>query len=222
MRPRRAAARHAARALVSLPHQPGDLVLGHRRARERAWRASVRRCLRLHARRDQPFRRRPAARRGRPGEPAAHPYRRLEVHRAVLGPRGLRAPAASSRRAGSARLHRHRHRPRRALRPPRGQQRASTGTGVPLKDFTSETTKSFSSEQIWDAVCKPQAAADRGRRGARPRMVEGARPRHPAFPAHRLVPVPDARGQGLALRDALPGAVAAHRPGAAAGCTRKA
>ncbi len=98
---------HLPRRLVRLSHQPGDLVLGHACHRRQDRALSVRRRVRLHARRDQPLRRHPAARRDRPREPAADPHRRLEVRRAVLEPPGLRAAPAGSRDTGrGARLHR--------------------------------------------------------------------------------------------------------------------
>ena len=58
----------------------------------------VHRLLRLYARRDQPLGRRAAARLHRPGEPAAPAHRRHEIHRAVLGPPGLRAAPSGGRR----------------------------------------------------------------------------------------------------------------------------
>jgi phenylacetyl-CoA:acceptor oxidoreductase len=63
----------------------------------------VHRGLCLHARRDQPLRRRAAARRHRPGRPAAAAHRRHQVRRAVLGARGLRAAPAGGAPRGQAR-----------------------------------------------------------------------------------------------------------------------
>ena len=96
--------------------------------------------------------------------------------------------------------------------------------GVPLKDFQPRNDKILlRGTDLGRGVQGRKQRAHRGRRGARPRLVEGARPRHQAFPAHRLVPLPDARGQGPALRDALPGAACcASARSSAAGCTRKA
>ncbi len=114
----RPAARHLARRLVRLPHQSRDLVLGHRGAGREDGEVPLRRGLRLHPRRDQPFRRRAAARSHRPGKPATDPHRRHQVHRAVLGPRGLRlAPAGGGRARRVARLHRDRQRTGAAHRP---------------------------------------------------------------------------------------------------------
>ena len=189
----------------------------------------VRRRVRLHARRDQPLRRHAAARRDRPREPAADPHRRLEVRRAVLGPR--RASRCASRRSR-----------------PRGEARDFTdiatelaqrtglldkynaainrgAAGVPLKgahgDFSLDAGRAHTREEIWDAVCRAASAElTDGAEIARPRLVEGARPRDQAVPAHRLVPVPDAGRAGPALRAALPGAAAcASAPSSAAACT---
>ena len=83
---------------------PGDLVLGHGRARREDGALSVHGRLRLHARRDQPLRRHPAARRDRPREPAADPHRRHQVRRAVLGcTRASRCASPRSSAQGEAR-----------------------------------------------------------------------------------------------------------------------
>ena len=105
------AARDAARRLVLLPHQSRHLRLGLGRHGRQDGAFPVRGGLHLHARRDQPLRRRAAARRHRPGKPAADAHRRHQVHRAVLEPRGLRpAPAGRRRARRGARFHRDRQR----------------------------------------------------------------------------------------------------------------
>ena len=119
-----AAEGRAAGRVVRLPHQSGDLVLGHAGHRHEDRALSVRRRLRLHARREQPLRRHPAARRHRPGRAAAAAAGRHQVPGAVLGPRGLRAaPAGGQGARPGARLHRDLHRARAALRPAREVQR---------------------------------------------------------------------------------------------------
>ena len=74
---------------------PGDLVLGHGRRRREDGALSVRGGLRLHARRDEPLRRRAAAGRHRPRKPAADAHRR---HRSTSSSSGTtRASRCASR-----------------------------------------------------------------------------------------------------------------------------
>ena len=156
----------------------------------------------------------------RPREPAADPHRRLQVRRAVLGPPGLRAAAAGGRDARrGARLHR-RSRPssRRAPGCSTSTTRRSTrgAAGVPLKGaalglLARARAARTRRGDLGRRVPRGERRAHRRQGGARARLVEGARPRDAAVPAHRLVPVPDAGAQGAALRAALPGAAVARR-----------
>jgi hypothetical protein len=66
-------------------------------------RVPLHRRLRLPPRRDQPHGGRAAAREHRHREHAADPHRRQQVHRAVLGPRGLRPAPARRETAGQTR-----------------------------------------------------------------------------------------------------------------------
>ena len=155
---------------------------------KRMARLPLRRRLRLHARRDQPHGRHPAAGGDRSREPAADPHRRHQVHRAVLGPRGLRAAPAGGRAAGrGARLHRDRH--RTGARAPacwRSTTRRSTAArrraaqGRELRFLASIPSSAHDADEIWDAVCRAASAElTDGARGARPGLVQGARPRAP-------------------------------------------
>ena len=83
--------------------EPGHLELGHRPRRARARAISLRGRLRLHPGRDQLVRRPPAARGHRPRVAPALPDRRHQVHRAILGARGLGAPPAGGRARASTR-----------------------------------------------------------------------------------------------------------------------
>ena len=178
----------------------------------------VRRRLRLHPRRDQPFRRRAAARGDRPGKPAADPHRRHQVHRAVLGPRGLRpAPAGGGRARRGARLHRDRqrtgaaHRPHRQVRRLHQQgrrRRAAQGRAMATSRWTPARSHSVRRD-LGRGLQGRQRRAERRRRHPRAGLVEGARPGDAAVPAERLVPVPHAGRARPALRAALPGAAGA-------------
>ena len=182
---------------------------------------SVCRRVGLHARRDQPHGGHPAAGCDRPGEPAADPHRRLQVHRAVLGARGLRAAPAGGRGAGrGARFHRHRHRTRAPHRPAGGIQRLDqprrgrrAAQGRELGFFPGSQARPRPRRDLGRRVQARQRRVERRQRGARPRLVEGARPRHQAVPARRLVSVPDAGCARAAFRDAVPGAPVPHRQG---------
>ena len=163
--------RDATRRLVLLPHQPVDLVLGHAGAGREDGALPVRGGVRLHARREQPFRRRAAARRHRPGKPAADPHRRHQVRRAVLGPPGLRAAPAGGRDAWrNARLHRHRdragtpHRPAGALQRRHQPRRRRCPAAHRARRLRAAEDVAHDRDAIWDAVCAPapsSAAAPR-------------------------------------------------------------
>ena len=88
--------------------------------------------------------------------------------------------------------------------------------GVPLKgphwDATLAPDVAHAPEVIWDAVCRAASAElTDGRESHGLALVEGRGPRDEAVPAHQVVPLPDARREGAALRAAVPGAAAAHR-----------
>ena len=177
-----AAARDAAGAVVRLPHQPGDLVLGHRRAR--------------------------GSRMARFPFVVAFAFTRDETNHfadVLLPDAGDLESLQLIRIGGSKYIEQFWDHEGFALRQPavapQGEARdftdiatalaARTGLteqynaainrgalGVPLKEFSLEENTSHSCETIWDAACKAASAElTERRRGARPRLVEGARPR---------------------------------------------
>ncbi len=142
-------------------------------------------------------------------------------------------------RASRCASRRSRRRARRATSPPsrpssRGAPACSTSTtpsinkgaaGVPLKgphcDVSARARRRASAGgDLGRRLPRGERRGDRRTRVARPRLVPRARFRDPAVPAHQVVPVPDAGGEGPALRAALPGAAAARSaPSSAAACT---
>ena len=215
----RACPRSSRPTWVRLPHQPGDLVLGHagRGGQDRA--LSVHRRLRLHARREQPFRRRAAARRHRPGRPAAAAPGGHQIPGAVLGARRFRAAPAGGRY-------------------PRGEARDFTDICTELARRCGILEKYNAAINRGTCGVKPLTAPRRlsldpgvahgqrrhlgrrlpGRQRRAHRRRRGATPDwwkenglNAALPARAVVPVPDRGRARPALRDALPGAPQAHR-----------
>ncbi len=184
---------------------PGDLVLGHGCARREDGAPAVRRRVRLHARRDQSLRRRAAAGRDRSRKPAADPDRRLEIRRAVLGPRrlALRQPAVAVR--GEARdftdiateLAQ-----RTGLLAKYNAAINRGAAGMPLKNAhwrfrARPRARAFARGYLGRRLPRRERGVDRRPRAERPRLVEGAWPRHQTVPAHRLVSLPALAEQGL-------------------------
>ena len=149
----------------------------------------VRRRVRVHARRDQPLRRRAAARRDRPREPAADPHRRHQVRRAVLGPPGLRvAPAGGGRRAA--------RRATSPTSPPSSRER----TGL-LPKYNAAINKGAGGVPLkgahGDFSLRPRARRTRATRSGTP----CAGPRAPSSPtARRCTVSTGGRSNGLATR----------------------
>ena len=110
----------------------------------------------------------------------------------------LRQPAVR-RRGRRARFHRHRDRARAAHRPARpSTTRRSTGARPACRcksahgDFSLDVEqRAHARSDLGRGVPRRERRTHRRRRSARPRLVQGARPRDQAVPAHRLVPVPD-------------------------------
>ena len=139
----------------------------------------------------------------------------------------LRQPAVATQRR-RARLHGDRDRARAPHRTPRQIQRrdqqgrrrrAAQGRALGLR--ARRRTSRTPPEAIWDAVCRAASAElTDGTRSARSRLVEGARPRHQAVPAHQVVSVPDAgREAACASSCRTRSACSASAPSSAAGCT---
>ncbi|MDW8469792.1 MAG: molybdopterin-dependent oxidoreductase [Burkholderiales bacterium] len=161
----------------------------------------------LHARRDQPLRRHPAARSGRPREPSAHPGRRFQIHRAILAARRLRAAAAGGRAGGGcARFHRHRdracptHRAARSLQrrdQPRRRRCAAQGKVVGLLARYDEGAHARG--DLGCGLPRGERRTHRRPRDRRARVVEKARASRPAVSAVALVSLSDACRKGPAL-----------------------
>ena len=199
------------RALVSVPHQPGDLVLGHRGARSAHGALSVRGRLRLHARRDQPFRRHPAARRfdleslqlirigGSKYIEQFWDHEGFALRQPAIAPRGEARDFTDIATALAARC---------GLLDYNAAINRGT-LGVPLKEFPPG--RAHSVDGIWDAVCK--AASHELTGGAESHGLDGGRstgsPRSPSR-APRGISIRRSP-ERVALRDALPGAARAHR-----------
>ena len=214
------AARHAARRLVRLPHQPGDLVLGHEGASARRWRAS------------------------RSWSPSPTRCDETNHFADVLLPDATDLESLQLWRIGGTKYQEqfwdHQG---FALRQPvvatQGQARDFTDIatelarrtglaekyvaainkgagGVPLKgehgDFSLDPQRSHSREEIWDAVCR--AASAEISDGAHAHGLDWWKEHGLAtkpFARRRLVPVARARRARPALRAAVPGAAAARR-----------
>ena len=215
----RDAAPDPAGRLDHLPHQPGDLDVGRpaRRRHDRGLPLSHQ--LRLHARRNQLDGRPAVARGDRPREPATHQDRRQPVHGAVLAPSRLGDPPAGGRaRRRLPRPDRHRERtgaahrnPRRIS--PRHQRRPARGpAGVgSLRLQPRPRSTPIRRRNLGPGRARRQPCADRGRRSARHRLVQGAwLPSARGGPA-RLVSLPVPETAGHAFRDALPGTPQAAR-----------
>jgi phenylacetyl-CoA:acceptor oxidoreductase len=125
----------------------------------------VHRRLCLHARREQPLCRRAAARRHRPGRPAAAAPGGHQVPGTVLGTRGLRAAPAGGGAAGQARDFTDicTELARRCGLLEKYNAAINRGTcGVkldgPFGDFSLDPLTPHSREAIWDAACKAASA----------------------------------------------------------------
>ncbi len=227
---RGAAPRDAARRLVRLPDQSRRSRSGtRRRVAEQHCALSVRGRVRVHARRDQPLRRRAAAGRHRPREPAADPDRRHQVRRAVLGPPGLRAAPARRRDARrGARLHRHRDRARANARDccevqrrdqQGGRRRAAQGRALRL--LARPRRGAHARRDLGRRLPGRERGAHRRR--ARSTVSTGGRStasRRRPFPRADWYLLPDAGRARAALRASLPGAARARRaPNSGAVCT---
>ena len=188
----------------------------------------VHRLLRPDARRNQPRRRRAAARLHRSRRPAADAHRRHQIHRAVLGSSGLRAARSGGAAAGRGEgFHLDRHRARAPHRPARGIQRGDQSRrrrrqaeGRELRFLARRDQGAQRRGDLGRELPRGERGADRRRRNAGPRLVPRARLPRQAVLAADVVPLSEAgRSRACASSSPTRSACCASAASSSAACT---